>query len=116
MTRKEFDVLVLDEQKKWGPGGTGTVLFEAKGEVKLPHSEGKEKPKDPFQKATDEMYAKLAFGSSYVELPANIHATLSEAKGVKLPDGIHQKLAECFGGGTDKKLPEGIHERMRRAF
>jgi len=101
MTKKEFDVLVLDEQRKWGPGGTGTLLFESKGEVKLPHSEGKTEPEkkdDPLAKITPEMYAKLAYGTAYVALPANIHS-LSEAKD-KLPDGIHQKMAETFGGTT----------------
>ncbi|SRR6266478_1553228 len=117
MTKKEFDVLVLDEQRKWGPGGDGTVLVESHGAVKLPKSEGKtepEKKEDPVGKITAEMYAKLTHGRNYVALPQGIH--LTEAKGAKLPADIHERMASAFGGSTGKKLPDGIHHRMRRAF
>src|SRR6266436_6482417 len=99
MTKKEFDVMVLDEQTKWAPGGAGTLLVESKGEVKLPKSEGKtqdEKKVDPVE-ITPDMYGRLTFGRNYVKLPENVHA-LAEGKKDKLPENIHQKMSEAFGG------------------
>jgi len=79
------------------------------------------------------MYARLAYGREYVELPStkslteakgakslpeSIHARMAVAVGgepfIAIPTGTHQKLAEAMG--TSEALPEGIHQRMARAF
>ena len=117
MTTKEFQELVLDEQRKWG-ASPGTVLIEEREFVKLPKSEGKSEPVkkvDPVQKITDDMYARLTYG--YVKLPADIHRTLSEGKAAKvIPAGMHVKLVEALTGHGGPTIPDGMHARLARVF
>src|SRR3981189_3108614 len=106
MTNKEFQELVLDEQRKWG-GSPGTVLIELK-DVKLPMSHGKsadEKTVDPLAKITDTMHARLGHGRVDA-IPPTAYAQLIEGgTPATIPDGIHQRLEEALEGGG-AALPE----------
>jgi hypothetical protein len=117
MTNKEFQELVLDEQRKWG-GSPGMVLIESREFVKLPKSEGKSEPvkkADPLAKISDTLYARLVYGR-VDEIPPTAYAQLIEGgTPATIPDGIHQRLVEALEG-KGAVLPEDIHYRMLRAF